>query len=185
MQPAVEPGDTLFVSKFAYGFRLPWNSSRLKAKNPNYGDVVVLEFPEELGRDYIKRVLALPGDTVSIEKGALILNGRKQTDIRNLNDLCATETLPSHTSYTVCFDPPILTTEKTITVPANQVFVAGDLRSMPADGRRLRAAGLVPYSSLRGRAEFVWLSIQSPGNPNTGGDWFSRIRFNRIFKKIQ
>lgn len=184
MQPAVEPGDTLFVSKFSYGFRMPWNDKRIEPKAPAYGDVIVLEFPEEPGRDYIKRVVGMPGDKIAMNKGSLVLNGKTVTEVKSGNDLCAKETLPPSFSYTVCFEPPVVSTDKEITVPPEHVYVTSDLRSAPFDGRRLRVGGLVPYSLIRGRAQFVWLSIQSPGSAGSGGDWFSRIRFDRLFHKI-
>ena len=76
MAPAVEAGDTIFVSKFSYGFRFPGASKRVATSIPKYGDVVVLEFPDEPGREYIKRVVGLPGDRIQILKGHLLLNGK-------------------------------------------------------------------------------------------------------------
>ncbi len=183
MQPAVEPGDTLFVSKFAYGFRIPGADTRLSEAAPRYGDVAVLEFPEEPGRNYIKRILGLPGDKVKIERGIAFLNGARVTAPLEENSTCGTEKLPDGPTYTVCLEPPLLTMEQEITVPPGQVFVAGDLRSTPLESRRLKVYGLVPYGLLQGRAQFVWLSIQPPGSG--GGDWFSRIRFERLFKGIR
>lgn len=184
MQPTVEPGDTLFVSKFSYGFRLPGSVNRLKASSPNYGDVVILEFPEEPGREYIKRVVGLAGDRVQLTKSALLLNGKSITQPAAGGDLCTHEVLPNQKSYEVCFEPPVLVTEKEVVVPPGQIYVAGDLRSAPFEGRRTRSAGTTPISLVRGKALFVWLSIQPPGNMGAGADWFSRIRFDRLFKGI-
>jgi signal peptidase I len=184
MQPAVEPGDTLFVSKFAYGFRIPGADARISESKPNYGDVAVLEFPEEPGREYIKRVVGLPGDKIQLVKGTIVLNGEIVTKLPEGEELCTTESLPNAVSYPVCFEPPLLSTETTITVPEGSAFVVGDLRSSPNELRRLRTQGIVPFANLRGRAQFVWLSIQPP-TAGAAGDWFSRIRFNRLLKKIK
>lgn len=181
MQPAVEPGDTLFVSKFAYGFRIPGAEARISERRPSYGDVAVLEFPEEPGREYIKRIVGLPGDKIQLVKGSLFLNGKIATVAPQGEALCTVETLPNARTYPICFEPPLLSTETTVTVPEGHAFVVGDLRSSPNDSRRLRTQGIVPFGSLRGRAVFVWLSIQPP---TAGGDWFSRIRFNRLLKRI-
>jgi len=182
MQPAVEPGDTLFVSKFAYGFRIPGADTRISERRPKYGDVAVLEFPDELGREYIKRVVGLPGDTVQLVKGSLVLNGKTVTAPPEGEALCTTETLPNSKSYPICLEPPLLSTENALTVPEGQAFVVGDLRTSPNEIRRMKTQGLVPFSGLRGRAQFVWLSILPP---TSGGDWFSRIRLNRLLKRIQ
>lgn len=183
MLPAVEPGDTIFVSKFAYGFRLPGAEKRLTDRPARYGDVAVLEFPEEIGREYIKRVVGLPGDQVKLDKGMLVLNGKVVTEPPKGEELCTVESLPNGKTYPVCLEPPLLSTEETITVPAGSVFVVGDLRTSPNEIRRMKTQGLVPESRLHGRAQFVWLSIQPPV-AGSGGDWFSRIRFNRMFKGI-
>jgi signal peptidase I len=183
MVPAVEPGDTLFVSKYAYGFRIPGSSKRLKPKPPAYGDVAVLEFPDEPGREYIKRVVGLPGDTVQLVKGALVLNGKTVTEVPKGESLCTTESLPNGVSYPVCFEPPLLSMDAPATVPADSAFVVGDLRTSPDEFRRLKADGVVPFAGLRGRAQFVWLSIQPP--TASGGDWFSRIRYDRLLKRIR
>lgn len=183
MQPAVEPGDTLFVSK------------RLFQRPPMYGDVVVFEFVEDPKREYIKRVVALPGDRVSFVKGGLVLNGKSMLEPKfeaekaesevTATDLCAKETLPNGYSYDVCFEPPLYAVEREITVPPNQVYVVGDLRTAPYELRRLKVGGLVPFDRLKGRALFIWLSIEPPGVPGAGDGWFSRIRFERLFRRIR
>jgi signal peptidase I len=184
MQPAVEPGDTLFVEKYAYGIRIPGADRRLSERPPNYGDVAVLEFPEEPGREYIKRIVGLPGDKIQLVKGALVLNGKTVTTQSVGEALCTTESLPNAVTYTVCMEPPLLSTETTITVPPGHAFVVGDFRTAPDEIRKLRIDGIVPFLNLHGRAQFVWLSIQ-PASSASGGDWFSRIRFNRIFQRIK
>lgn len=184
MQPAIEPGDTLFVSKFAYGFRLPWSLTRVSESPPQYGDVAVLEFSDEPGREYIKRIVGLPGDTVQLSKSFLILNGKTVTENPKGEALCTEEILPNLRTYPVCFEPPLLSIENAIQVPEGEVFVVGDLRTSPNDIRKTKTQGLVPITHLHGRAKFVWLSIQPPTS-SSGGEWFSRIRLNRVFKGIQ
>lgn len=184
MQPTVEAGDTLFVSKFSYGFRLPWGTKRFSPAPPHYGDVVVFEFLEEPSRRYIKRVVGLPGDRITIKNGVVQLNGKSISALTAENDLCTKETLPGVPPYEICFEAPLMTTEKEIIVPMGEVFVAGDFRSVPPESRRLKPFGLVPVSLIYGKAKFIWLSIQPPGSTGAGGDWFSRIRFQRLFKPI-
>ncbi|MBI4655620.1 MAG: signal peptidase I [Elusimicrobia bacterium] len=82
-------GDHLFVNKFIYGFRIPFTDKKiLKFKKPRRGDIVVFQFPsnspddtqcggKQYGKDFIKRVIGEPGDTVQIRKGEVYVNGEK------------------------------------------------------------------------------------------------------------
>ena len=81
MLPTMMIGDYLFVSKWPYGyssasfpFEFPPFKGRIFGSNPKRGDVVVFEGPE--GQDVVKRVMGLPGDTIAVEGGQVILNGR-------------------------------------------------------------------------------------------------------------
>ena len=81
MLPTMMIGDYLFVSKWPYGyssasfpFEFPPFKGRLWGSHPERGDVVVFEGPE--GQDVVKRVMALPGDTIAVEGGRVILNGK-------------------------------------------------------------------------------------------------------------
>lgn len=184
MTPAVEAGDTLFVSKMAYGVRVFGSDKKLFASPAQYGDVVVFEFPDEPGREYIKRVVGLPGDTVVFRNGRLILNDNFTTHIDTLDDFCGMERLPSGKSYSVCWETPFVNFAEPVKVGEGEIFVIGDLRTEPPESRRLKAYGKLPLSSVKGKATLIWLSILPPGS-ETGGDWFSRIRFDRMFKRIE
>ncbi|WP_375398864.1 signal peptidase I [uncultured Sphingomonas sp.] len=82
MLPRLYIGDYLFISKWNYGYSrhsLPWNlpliPGRVLARLPTRGDVVVLKAPPGNQQDYIKRVIGLPGDTIQMRHGQVILNG--------------------------------------------------------------------------------------------------------------
>lgn len=82
MLPRLYIGDYLFISKWNYGFSrhsLPWSlpliPGRIFARDPVRGDVVVFKAPPRANDDYIKRVIGLPGDTIQMRHGQLILNG--------------------------------------------------------------------------------------------------------------
>jgi signal peptidase I len=84
MLPTMMIGDYLFVSKWPYGyssasfpFEFPPFEGRVLGSTPKRGDVVVFEGPE--GQDVVKRVIGQPGDTISVEAGRLVLNGRQVT----------------------------------------------------------------------------------------------------------
>ena len=83
MMPNLLVGDRLVVSKYPYGWSwvsasfhvLPRSSARLFPHTPEYGDIVIV-VPPDRDEDYIKRVVALPGDRIAVEGGHIILNGR-------------------------------------------------------------------------------------------------------------
>src|SRR6476646_4023800 len=88
MRPTLEPGDTIFVSKWPFGLRFPWSTDAFtKGRAPTRGEVVVFSSPYEPERDYIKRVVAIPGDTVEMKRGHVILNGKDLTLPTGKNDL--------------------------------------------------------------------------------------------------
>jgi signal peptidase I len=83
MKPTLLIGDFLFVSKYAYGwsqysfpFSFPKFNGRLMGKQPERGDVVVFKLPTDTGKDYVKRLIGLPGDKVQIVRGHLFVNGK-------------------------------------------------------------------------------------------------------------
>ncbi|PNK61841.1 signal peptidase I [Psychrobacter sp. FDAARGOS_221] len=76
MVPTLYTGDYVAVNKYAYGIRLPLSYNKvIDTGNPEHGDVVVFRFPENPKIYYIKRVIGLPGDTVSFNQGQLSVNG--------------------------------------------------------------------------------------------------------------
>jgi signal peptidase I len=76
MIPTLMIGDHIFVAKYAYGPLLPQSDTRLyKSLPPQRGDVMVFKFPENKEQDFIKRVIALPGDTLEAINGRPVING--------------------------------------------------------------------------------------------------------------
>ncbi len=83
MVPTMLPGDYLFVTKFNYGFsrfsfpgRIPSFEGRILNRLPNRGEIVIFKRPDAVGADWVKRVIGLPGDTVEVRGGTLVLNGK-------------------------------------------------------------------------------------------------------------
>ncbi|HEY4116711.1 MAG TPA: signal peptidase I, partial [Byssovorax sp.] len=77
MIPTLMVGDHIFVNKFTYGPLVPWTDTRLFARlPPARADVMVFKFPENMEQDFIKRVIALPGDTLEAIDGRPVINGR-------------------------------------------------------------------------------------------------------------
>ena len=127
MDPVIKNGQYILIDEVTY---------RLHA--PERGDVVVFKAPPEPTKYYIKRIIGLPGDTVSITNGHITITNSAHPDGLVLN-----EPYIVHESHD--------TTTKT--VPADQYFVMGDNRSGSYDSR---GWGTLPVSNIRGRA---WLRL--------------------------
>ena len=77
MYPTLEIGDHIFVNKFIYGVRIPWTQTKFfEVRKPERGEVIVFMQPCQLDRDYIKRVVAIGGDTVEIRCNVVYVNGK-------------------------------------------------------------------------------------------------------------
>src|SRR5512134_1351378 len=77
MEDTLLIGDHIFVNKFLYGYHIPFTSGRiLQFTSPKRGDIIVFVFPEDKSKDFIKRVVGIPGDTVEIRQKKVYINGR-------------------------------------------------------------------------------------------------------------
>jgi len=77
MVPTLLVGDFILVNKYAYGVRLPIvNKKVIEVGDPQRGDVMVFKYPKDMGQDYIKRVIGVPGDTITYEDKRLTVNGK-------------------------------------------------------------------------------------------------------------
>jgi len=180
MKPALLPGDHVLVWKLPYVFL---------NHQPARGAVVLFSPPEDPEHQYIRRVVGLPGDRVMIEGGSLIVNGRRARidGSEPPGSWCAKEQL-DETTYEACGQQPELADLPETTVAPKTVFLVADQRTRISS--LFPAAGVVPVGSLIGEAWWVWLSIvpraDLPTAPGPGEDrpLFSRLRFNRIFRKV-
>jgi signal peptidase I len=116
MMPTLLAGDFILVDKFAYGLRLPvTNTKILDTGSPRRGDVVVFRYPLDPSENYIKRVVGLPGDHVTVRNDRLIINGKvipfkvtgTYTDGCYINMQLATEHLGEHTHQALLCPVPL------------------------------------------------------------------------------
>ncbi|MEA3545106.1 MAG: signal peptidase I, partial [Thermodesulfobacteriota bacterium] len=165
-------GDHLLVNKFIYGTKLPFSNDRyLTIRDPERGDVIVFEFPEDEGksflqrRDFIKRVIGLPGDLIEVKAKQVYVNGQPFTVPQELHK--DHEMIPAVASPRDFVGP--------IKVPADSYFVMGDNRDYSFDSRFW---GYVHKSKVKGLAFIKYWSW------NAKGDLLHKIRFNRIGRPI-
>jgi signal peptidase I len=197
MMPTLLVGDSLFVSKYAYGYSrysLPFSprlfSGRVFGSVPERGDVVVFRMPKSDSVDYIKRVVGLPGDAIQMQRGLLFINGvpvvrQSLSDVAG-DEACGIggkrikrwrETLLNGVSYETldCVDNGFYDNTNVYKVPDGHVFVLGDNRDNSTDSRVLSAVGYIPLENIVGRAGLIYFSRA----PRAGGEP-SMVRSERI-----
>ncbi len=184
MVPTLQRGDYLFVSKFAYGYTrysLPfapaWFTTRVFAGLPKRGDVVIFVHPRD-GTDWVKRIVGLPGDTVQMKGGRLLINGEMAARRRvepgfktegPFGDAIVAptydETLPGGATHRIIETDdghgPLDDTDVFLT-PPNAYFVLGDNRDNSVDSRLgtdKGGVGFVPLENIVGRAAMIYYSI--------------------------
>jgi signal peptidase I len=95
MYPTLEIGDHIFVNKFIYGIRIPWTTTKFfQFRGPDRGEVIVFIYPCDPDRDYIKRVIALAGDTVEVRCNIVYVNGKPYVSKLVEGDTCHYDDTP-------------------------------------------------------------------------------------------
>lgn len=133
MMPALVDQERIFINKFVYRFGIG---------GIERGDMVVFWYPNDITKSYIKRVIGTPGDTVEVDNGTVLINGRP------LDEDYVPEEYRDHASM-----PPTR-------VPPDQFFVLGDHRTSSNDSR---SWGMVPRRYIYGKAVFVYWPLDKLG----------------------
>ena len=124
MRPTLQSQERLVVNKFIYDFRAPQK-----------GEILVFEYPRDTSRDFIKRVIATPGDTIEIKDGRVYVNDQM-------------------------LDEDYILEYPKATVPQGTVFVMGDNRNNSEDSR-FADVGFVPYKLIKGKAVLVFWPLSA------------------------
>jgi len=141
MRMTLIEGDLILVNKFIYGAKVPFTNYRLPAlRQPKRGDVVVFIYPEDKKKDFIKRLVGLPGETVEIKGGSIYIN-----------DKPVTEAIFNQIYYFNKGDFAL--SGKKIVVPLDSYFVLGDNSASSKDSRFW---GFVPKTDLLGQAMVIY-----------------------------
>lgn len=184
MVPTLLQGDFILVNKFDYGLRLPvLHNEFLSLGEPRRGDVAVFRYPPDPSKDFIKRVVGLPGDVIVYRDKHLFVNG-EPVPMESLGVYggpgapayemaLAFEEVLGERRHRVLHIRGRDSIDLRAEVPAGHYFAMGDNRDNSADSRRW---GFVPGDHLVGRAFLIWLSVDA-------GDW--RLRFTRMGEVIQ
>ncbi len=167
MKPTLQIGDHILVNKFVYGIKIPFTDKELlPIGHPARQDIVVFRYPVDPSKDFIKRVIGLPGDTVLIRDKTVFVNGQQLEE-----------------PYITFSDKRILSAAASprdnmnaITVPPGSLFVMGDNRDESYDSRFWK---FVDMSQLKGKAFIIYWSWNSEGGLSWSPD-MSYVRWNRL-----
>lgn len=145
MEPTLLIGDHILVNKFIYGIKIPFiRKTVIPISYPRHDDVIVFIYPLDRSKDFIKRVIGLPGDLVEIMGQKIYVNGELYED---RHGFYSDQGVASHSKGKDHFGP--------VTVPEKHLFVMGDNRNYSYDSRFW---GFVPLESVKGKAFIIYWS---------------------------
>lgn len=184
MKPTLLEGDFILVNKFDYGVRVPLLGKKIIAVgDPERGDIVIFRNPKNPSIDYIKRVIGVPGDTVSYKDKTIYLNGKPLTktylgkkldndQFGNMYNVSWFSEASDKFTHDIYNHPTVGKEMAEITVPEGHYFMMGDNRDNSEDSREW---GFVPDDLVLGKAFLIWMSWDAPAKD---------VRWKRIGKSI-
>ncbi len=140
MENTLKPGDHIFVNKFLYGIRIPYTEKRLLAwRSPKRLDIMVFQAPHEPQKDYIKRCIGLPGDSLKVEDMKVFANGSGLEE--------------PYTRYNQGYPHRDAIHPQPDPIPEKSFFMMGDNRDNSKDSRYW---GYLPMRNVKGKALFIY-----------------------------
>lgn len=204
MIPTLEIGDHIFVNKFSYGVWFPFANYKWRfGQGPKRGDVIVFVYPKNPSKDFIKRVVGLPGDRIKVVQNTLYINdkpiSKDKGNTYTYREGDTPDSIPIERSCRI-FDENLMGVRHKILVDETQPSKLSEWDSS-VDAQRIerpwgptvpphhvfvmgdnrdhssdsREWGLVPIKNIKGKAFLVWLSFGSEKG----------FRWDRIFIPIQ
>lgn len=172
MKPNLLVGDHLLVNKFIFApTATALERALLPMREIRRGDIMVFKFPEEPDRDFIKRTIGLPGDTIELKNQTVFVNGQPLTEpYAHYLFPPATDGQTDGFDLRRKFGP--------VTVPEGHYFMMGDNRD---DSQDSRFWGFLPQSYVKGRALFIYWSFDTPDDGSPVG---FAPRWGRLFHQI-
>jgi signal peptidase I len=184
-------GDHLLVNKFVFGpTPLPIGRAVLPVRPIRRGDIVVFKYPDEPERDFIKRVIGLPGETIELKNKKVHVNGQP------LDEPYVHFLTPPSKDYQEVTSYDLRERFGPVTVPADQYFVMGDNRDNSQDSRYW---GFLPRHYVKGKALLIYWSYESGREDyldegfgatlkrlgSVVTHFFTRTRWERLFNQIR
>ncbi len=164
MENTLAIGDYILVNKFIYGIEIPFTGRHLfPLRNPRRGDIAVFEYPEDPSRDFVKRVIGLPGDRIQVIDKKVFVNGKPYVNPHEIHKDSAI--IPAGVN-------PRDNTG-VITVPAGSYFMMGDNRDQSYDSRFW---GFVKIGRIKGLAFVKYWSWDADN---------SRVRWKNIGRLLE
>ena len=145
MRPTLLEGDIILVNKFLYGAKIPFTDLRLpKVRDPQRGDCIVFIYPENPKKDFIKRLVGLPGEVLEIRSGTIFINGKPVLD-------------PVFSKIYYYNKGDLAEEGKVIIIPQDSYFVLGDNSASSQDSRYW---GFVPKQNILGKAILIYWPLK-------------------------
>lgn len=167
MKTTLLVGDHILVNKFTYGVKIPIiRKTLIPLGEPKRDDIVVFIYPEDRSKDFIKRVIAVGGDTVEIKNKKIFINGKPRDEKYGV--YTSKEIIPGDAQPRDNFGP--------VKVPPNSLFVMGDNRDQSYDSRFW---GFVKLEEVLGKALIIYWSWDSEGQ------WLDHVRWKRLGKILE
>jgi signal peptidase I len=190
MEGTLLVGDFLIVNKLLYGAEVPILKRQLPGlREPALGDVVVFQWPEDQTKNFVKRLVGLPNDTLEMREGVLVRNGATQAERYATHRDLAFDPATEDFRWQRDFVAPGVDVRRyhpsrnnwgPLVVPDRHYFMLGDNRDNSLDSRYW---GFVPDSLVRGTPVMVYYSY-SPDSADAF-DWLTRVRWQRLGELIR